>query len=387
MSESPHWSRVVVVSTVAPPPGGIATHTADLVAQLRRNGVDVTVVAPRRPGDSAMRDGTRTLISPWRLRSRDYVSLIDELRPQAVIVQFSIPLYHSCIPAVIALMRAARAAGIVVLTLFHEPTRELRMLGGVGRWIYRLVLGATSVPVALSAPGADALRTVATNSRELFLGVAPMADPSPDDLDRAHAMLGSTGPVVMLLGFIHPHKGSHFVLEAAKELLADLPDDAIIVVAGSRKERHGLLRLMGRGDRLYERRLHDSARERWPSGRVRFVPYVDDDLLPAVLACSTVVVLPYSDTTQSAVASLCVAARRPVVASRVPGLASLDGAAVYCDPSDPRELADAIARVVRDPALQKELASAAAALADEQSFARLAESLETTWIDATSSAT
>ena len=74
-----------------------------------------------------------------------------------------------------------------------------------------------------------------------------------------------------------------------------------------------------------------------------------------------------------------LAAGRPIVASRLPALAEVleDGInALLVAPGDPAALADAIRRLIADPALALRLAARAFADAEQYSWARRAERLD-----------
>jgi glycosyltransferase involved in cell wall biosynthesis len=101
--------------------------------------------------------------------------------------------------------------------------------------------------------------------------------------------------------------------------------------------------------------------------RVRFVPrFVVDREIPAFFERADLVVLPYREIDQSGVLFTALAFNRPILATRVGGfgeIADRHGAIEVVPPGETAALAEAINRLIADPARRAELSAAAAALA------------------------
>jgi glycosyltransferase involved in cell wall biosynthesis len=152
------------------------------------------------------------------------------------------------------------------------------------------------------------------------------------------------GDVVLLsLAGLVRRKGLDVLLEALAELASDQVV-AITWVAGEGPERAA---------------LDARAVELGLAGRVRFLGARND--AAELLSACDVFVLPARREGLGVAALEAMAAARPVVASRVGGLAEavVDGSTgLLVPPEDPRALASALRRVVLDPALRARLGAA-----------------------------
>jgi glycosyltransferase involved in cell wall biosynthesis len=150
------------------------------------------------------------------------------------------------------------------------------------------------------------------------------------------------GPVILCFGFLNPYKGVDVLLRA----FAHVAGAELWVVGAPRMDMAELEALAG------------AAR-----GTVRFVSrFVEDDELPAFFRRADLVVLPYREIDQSGVLYTALAFGRPLVVSRVGGLAEVadaDAAAVAVPPGDANALAHAISELIADPARRDRLAAAA----------------------------
>jgi glycosyltransferase involved in cell wall biosynthesis len=340
-------SRLLLVTPYPPPADGIGAHSRMLAGALRERA-DVAVAAPGAAGGE---DGVHRVLGLRDAAAR--AALLESFRPDAVYVQFAIAAFGAALAGLDHLLRLARARGIRVVTVFHEPERDLAALPVVGAAVYRRIAARTDVPVVLAAPALAALGAAGIDTRAATSvphGVPALPVASAREVERVRLRYGLRGRVVLALGFVHPDKGAD-VLAAAAPALLPAVTDATIAIAGAPRARRGLFRVFGRAD---ARHLADlRAATAWAGERIRFCGFVADDDLPGVLAAATAMVLPYRRITQSGIAHLCVAGAVPAVASRLPGLeATLGEGAVYVPPGDPTALAGALRDVLGDDALR-----------------------------------
>ena len=177
----------------------------------------------------------------------------------------------------------------------------------------------------------------------------------------------SSTPTVLFFGRIYRYKGLDVLVDAEPKVSALVPD-ARFVVAGTGDALDECCSRMVHPDRfaVTDRRLSEAEtsvlfREAW------------------------VVVLPYLEASQSAVAAIAMAYGVPVVATSVGGLPE----AVYhgrsgtiVPPGDPDALADAIAEILLDAQKRARLAQGARDLATgELSWARVAELTEEVYME------
>lgn len=171
---------------------------------------------------------------------------------------------------------------------------------------------------------------------------------------------GASKPVVLAFGLIRPYKGTDVLIEAMREI------DAELWIVGM--PRMDLAELRRKAEPLGE--------------RVRWLPrFVDGGDLVAVFQRADIVCLPYREIDQSGVLYTALAFGKPMVVSRVGGfgeVADQDGAALAVRVGDPYALAAALMELLGDPQKRARLAEAAGAAATGRySWAKVAEQTET----------
>lgn len=160
------------------------------------------------------------------------------------------------------------------------------------------------------------------------------------------------------------------------------PDAGHLLYVGDDERRKNLPLLLD-AHRLLRRRTGDATPELVlagtarhtpdPGDRIRTVDRPDAEQLSALLNGAVALVLPSLHEGFGLTALEAMAAGVPVVAARAPGLIETCGqAAVYADPYDAQDLADAIARVAGDAALRRDLTERGRRHAAEFSWARAA---------------
>jgi glycosyltransferase involved in cell wall biosynthesis len=169
-------------------------------------------------------------------------------------------------------------------------------------------------------------------------------------------LAAAEGPVVLFFGFLSPYKGVDVLLDALQHL-----EGVEAWIVGM--PRVDLADLRERAERA--------------AATVRIIPrFVEDEEIAALFRRADVVVLPYREIEQSGVLYTALAFERPLVVTRVGGLAEVadrHDLAVSVPPEDPEALAAALARVVHDPAELARLARGAKQAArSEYSWARIA---------------
>ncbi|GIU88838.1 MAG: glycosyl transferase [Acidimicrobiia bacterium] len=322
--------RIGYVGPVPPHPGGIAHHGDRLVGVLRARGHDVTVVSwasqyPRRlyPGEAVRvpprdRAGTRFLLRWWDPLS--WVRAGRAVRDRDLLVAPWVTPFHA--PALLAVHLAARRPLVVVA---HNALPHERMPFDVP--LARLVFRRASRVVAHS-------RSVAREVERLAPGRPVTVTAMPPLIPVGPAPLPPRPPLRLLcLGIVRGYKGFDVAVDAVSRLLAR-GRDVELTIAGQ----------LWHDAAVWRERVRDPKLR----GRVRLdARYVPDDEVGGLLARHHLVLAPYRSATQSGVVPIALAAGRPVVASRVGGLAEAvaDGeSGVLVPPGDPEALADAVER-------------------------------------------
>lgn len=149
---------------------------------------------------------------------------------------------------------------------------------------------------------------------------------------------------LLFFGRIWPYKGLSYLLEALPLVAAEIPDVKLIIA--------------GRGENIsqYFPQGHDPSRIELLN---QFIPAT---AVAGLFQRSAAVVLPYIESSQSGVAALAYGIGTPVIATNLGGLSEIvhpevDGLLV--SPRDVPALAAAIVRLLRDPALQQAMRTAA----------------------------
>lgn len=174
-------------------------------------------------------------------------------------------------------------------------------------------------------------------------------DPSID-ATAARAELGVPAgvPLVAMAGRLSPYKGQDALIEATPRVLAAHPD-ACVLIAGH--DTTDAMHTHGPSATRFAPILSDMIRTRDLDERVRLVGYVPS--LPRFYAAATLAAMPSWEEPFGLVALEAMAMARPVVATRAGGVPEFitDGeVGLLIPPRDPTALADAILRLLADPA-------------------------------------
>jgi len=148
------------------------------------------------------------------------------------------------------------------------------------------------------------------------------------------------GPLVGCVARLVPVKGVHYLLEAIPAVRSAVPGATVVFV----------------GDGPLRSTLEKDAESRGLGSGAVFLGLRDD--VAEILPLFDVVALPSLNEGMGRAAVEALAAGRPVVGSRISGIQSVvaDGETGFLVPAgDPRALADAIVRCLRDPELRRKL--------------------------------
>lgn len=152
-------------------------------------------------------------------------------------------------------------------------------------------------------------------------------------------------PLLGILGRLHPQKGHAILLRSFAELLPHFPSAELEIIG------EGPLRVS----------LSEQARDLGIERHLRFAGSVPHHEIPARLLAWDIAVMPSLWEAFGIAAAEAMAMERPVVASRVEGLAAVvqDGTTgLLVAPGDARELAHAIERLLIDPHMQQRMGQA-----------------------------
>jgi glycosyltransferase involved in cell wall biosynthesis len=256
---------------------------------------------------------------------------------RALVAGHDVVHFHTARAHALAPFCRGRGARLVVTRRMDYVPR-----GGVyARWLYNRVVDAViaiseGVRTALLRAGvrADRIRVVPSGIDVTAIDAPPGARAAV----RAGWHVEADDVLVLVLGALERRKGHAMLLDAARRLASERP----------------ALRYVFAGDGSERAALAGAAHEL--GDRVVFAGFRQD--IGACLAAADVVALPSLHEGLGVAALEAMAAGRPVVASRVGGLAEVvvDGeTGLFAEPGEPESLATALATLAKDPGLRARL--------------------------------
>jgi glycosyltransferase involved in cell wall biosynthesis len=300
-----------------------------------------SVLVDYLPGSTRLAYLTR-----WARERRSLRDVVREWRPDIVHAQDSLGSGYSSLKSV---------HGTPVLVTVHGIVREEvnHLSPGLERVRARLL----GVPVErycirharfLAAPTRYAEQYFGSQIRGLLWEIGnPIAeqffaiDPAPES------------GRILYSGAVIPRKRLVDLVETMPSLIASIPDVRLRVTGGS--------------DQSYERQVRSRVHELGLEARVQLLGGVSFDRLLEEFRRAAVLVLPSMEETSPVVIGEAMAARLPVVATRVGGVAYLvdDGMTGYLvEAGDVEALGERIAAILGDPERQASLGAAGRAKAD-----------------------
>ena len=343
--------KVTLVGPIYPYRGGIAHHTAMLYRALVTREHQVLLYSFKRqyprwlfPGrtdrdPSALKldaECEYTLDSLNPLTWLATAQAIRARRPDVLILQWWVPFFA---PMWAVLARVARRVGIKVLFICHNVLPHEQRPWDV--WLAKRVLRL-----------GDGFLVPSQEERMRLLGLLPgrrvevaphpiydmfAGQAIPRDEARWRLALPPPAPILLFFGFVREYKGLRYLLEAMPVIRIEFADVRLLVVGEFWQDKQTYLDQI---ERL------DIARNVVVVDR-----YVPNEEVPVYFAAADVVVLPYTDVTQSGVVQLAFGFGVPVITTRVGGLAEVvaDGeTGLLVPPGDCAALAEGVKRYFRE---------------------------------------
>jgi glycosyltransferase involved in cell wall biosynthesis len=341
-----HPLRVQLIGRFDDQITGLSRYTHGLRDGLLEAGLDVELTFPPRPPIPAAIDR--------RLRATgiDIGSFFSSYPLRASLIRSDI--YHLTDQMLATLLLFQRIPGPVVVTVMDiipylvQHSRELNTFRHqVDAWFYRLALAGlrrADALVVISEYTKATLVEVLGLPAERVHVIYPAIDHRrfrPMDMDQGFLQrygLSSTTPYVLYVGSEDPRKNLPTLIRAIGRVREQLPDVVLLKVGQAQfvRERRRLSRL------VQSLRLGES---------VRFLEAVPDQDLPLFYNLASVCVLPslYEGFGLPMVEAM--ACGTPVVHARSGPLPEVAGeAGIEVDARDPAAFAEAIMRLIRDPA-------------------------------------
>lgn len=352
---------------------GITPWLVETVRRLADRGVEVEILAPSYRGlesgrvdgvmvhrfryaPAAFEDLTHDQTAPDRVRDRPaYLALVPPYVVSATLAArrlvrtgaFDAVHVHWPLPHAIPGRAAARAGGIPLIITFHGVELTFARTAPIPLLVpfLRRAIGAADAVTANSTYTAGLIRELRDRPVEILPFGATLPEDPPEPPSRP---VSTAGPAELLFaGRLVERKGVHVLLEALARLPASLARLSVV------------------GEGAMRASLEARARELGVADRVTFHGFVPGDELARRFAGCDVFVLPAVIDAKGDVEGLGVVLvealsyGRPVVASRAGGIVDIvrhEETGLLVPPGEPGALADALRRLLEDPALAAELA-------------------------------
>lgn len=338
--------------------GGVEILAAQTVEGLRERGLDVAVVTSHDDSILLPDQGDHAGAPVYRLPLRAALASgdVDELMRQRRRVgqlktELAVDLVHvfGLGPSTLFHLQTQRAPHPPVLVTMHGEV--LRGGADRGDTVLEKTLASASAVLCVSGAVLDATRALAPEAAArtslLYSGVRPTAAEV-----LAEPGIGNREPLLLCLGRFVRDKGFDLAIAAFASIAEAIPA-ARLVLAGDGPERAALEAravALGLGD------------------RVRFVGWVDADRVSALLAATSVLIMPSRREGLPLVAIQAAQMGVPVVGTSAGGLPEVVVAGetgLIVAPEDTEALATSIASLLRDRDAMQRMGGAARERADD----------------------
>jgi len=307
--------KITFVSTYLPQQCGIATYTDYLIRGLERvdPALEIKIVAER--GASPIQKEKLEVVPCWD-RNEDYVGPILTHSKNSDVVhiqhEYSIYSFDDRLPSVLKGLGADIRKVVTIHCVRPAPFSER---GAVDE-NYAAEIAQLADEVIVHLPcQEDILDRLGIPSKKLKV-IYHGTEISNQDKEESRKRLGlpAAANILLMFGFIRPHKNFHIVLDALVEIRKKIKD-VYFFIAG------GLPPTASDEERAYAELLSKKIENLGLANNViyrnRFLP---NQHVPFLLRAADIVVFPYSEEDRSASGSfhLAIGAQRPVIASRIP---------------------------------------------------------------------
>ena len=345
--------RIGILGTTWPYRGGLTAFNERLARQFASEGNEVEIFTFTMqypdflfPGKTQYSDDpkpedlhiTRTMNSIGPLSWLRTARAIKQAGVELLIIKFWIPLMAPCLGTI---ARLCRRKGIKVVSVLdnvipHEPHFW-------DRWLIRYFIGSVDRFVAMSASVQEDCRRFlpASGKDRVVLSPHPLYDNFGEAVEKSAARqalgLPEDKTILLFFGFIRDYKGLDLLMRAYHEVLKSRKpeggDDLLLVVAGEFYNNAGKYKEL-------EEALGLQGKIEW---RTDFIP---DERVRFYFSAADLIVQPYKSATQSGVTQITYHFERPMLVTKVGGLAEIvpDGKVGYVCEVDEASVADAIGR-------------------------------------------
>jgi glycosyltransferase involved in cell wall biosynthesis len=307
--------NLAYVSTYAPQRCGIATYTSFLVKGIREVDSDVKIRIIAEKDASAVEQKMFEVIPCWS-RNENYVEQIlphvDDSDLIHIQHEYSIYKFDDRLPSLIEKLPSRIKK---VLTIHCVRPGQVSERGSLDEdYAKRIAELADHVIVHLESQRAILLRCGISPRKVSVIPHGTELSNEDPKFSRKKLGLPVKGRIILMFGFVKPHKCLHIALEALHEMLKERLE-VFLFVAG------GLPPNASKEQKDYAKLVNEKIRELKLEKRVifpnRFFP---DEDVPFIFRACDLVLFPYYEEDRSASGSLhlAIGAGKPIIASRIP---------------------------------------------------------------------
>ena len=340
--------KIVILGTAYPYRGGLAAFNERLTRQFVAEGHDVEIITftlqyPNFlfPGKTQYSDEpaptdlkiTRMMNSVNPISWIKTGRMIRKMGADLLVIKFWIPLMSPCLGTIARIAKSREKSGSkteVVSILDNVLPHEKRPFD---RRLVRYFINSVDRFVAMSDSVLSDLRLF-TKDKPAVLSPHPLYDnfgkPVPKSIARLQLGIPDGQKVLLFFGFIRDYKGLDLLMQAYADERID-KSKVRLVIAGefyNNSQKYKDLELqLGLGNKI--------------DWRTSFIP---DYAVKGYFCAADLIVQPYKSATQSGVTQIAYHFCKPMLVTRVGGLAEIvpDGKVGYVVDVDARQVADAI---------------------------------------------
>jgi glycosyltransferase involved in cell wall biosynthesis len=327
---------------------GIGTYVRNLVSELARQDDDAEYVLLCTPADREPLAALGPRFQPHVVRAGNYSVREQFVLPWAVATS-GVDLYHA--PHYVVPPLTPSRFLVTIHDCIH--LRFPQYLPNPGAFYYARAM------MSLAARRSRRVLSVSEESNDdilYYLGIPDekveviynaldprlAGEPTPEDVVHVRERFQLDKPFILYTGNIKPHKNVDRLIDAFAILRQNRTDDVKLLIIGDEASKYPNLRRL-----VHRHQLHH---------HVRFLGFVPDATLAVLYRLASVFVFPSLYEGFGLPPLEAMAAGTPVVTSNISSLPEVVGdAALLIDPMDANAIAEAMGRILNDPALRADL--------------------------------
>ena len=288
---------------------GITANSMNLMRGWLQSGFQVLVLNPGRMGleseglFASAEDFELYLIGSYKQQTTNESAFAGD----TVVIQYAISTYWLRTYWIHKWLKSTPATKLILCC--HEPTREIQILGWIGKRIYKNAFSRSNKIVLFSRQAGELVKTLT--------GTKIQVCPLPVPVKTISTGSQSEYPHFLMLGYYLKDKGFELGLNSFLETLKANSSPIVLSVIVSVRQRVGSAKIFfwrdRRDFRKFEIRLEQAKRD-FPRN-IQIFDYLSDDQMQNVISQSDYLLMPYLGITNSGVAVTAKAHGIPVIAS------------------------------------------------------------------------